>query len=100
MFRFRFRAKNINGWSDFSPIQYITAAAVPVRPPAPEFVTATAATITLVLSPSTDSRGSDITAYELFRNGGGTSTTYTLISSYSTGSNTVVITSSDGITSG
>ena len=62
-YRFIYRAKNINGWSGFSPATYITAAEVPQRPPAPVFYTATSTSVTLNLSPSTDSRGSDITSY-------------------------------------
>lgn len=68
MYRYRYRSKNINGWSDFSPIQYIRAATVPVRPPAPTFVTATASSITLSFYPTTDNKGSEITSYELYRN--------------------------------
>jgi len=52
LYRFRFRARNVNGWSSFSPISYIKAATVPRRPPAPVFNTATATSITLDLYPS------------------------------------------------
>lgn len=37
MYRFRFRVRNVNGWSSFSPISYIKAATKPERPPAPVF---------------------------------------------------------------
>lgn len=63
MYRFRYRSKNINGWSSYSPITYITAATVPVRPPTPIFSTATANSITIDLFPSINSRGSQITSY-------------------------------------
>jgi hypothetical protein len=36
LFRFRYRAKNVNGWSGFSPVAYIRAANVPARPPMPK----------------------------------------------------------------
>lgn len=49
IFRFRFRAKNVNGWSSFSPISHIKAATIPTRPPAPKFVDATATSLTLAL---------------------------------------------------
>ena len=48
-FRFRFRAKNVNGWSSFSPISHIKAATIPLRPPAPKFVDATSSSLTLAL---------------------------------------------------
>ena len=35
MYRFRYRSKNINGYSGWSPITYVKAATVPSRPPAP-----------------------------------------------------------------
>lgn len=47
LYRFRYRSKNINGWSDWSPLTYVRAATIPVRPPAPIFKTATATSITL-----------------------------------------------------
>ena len=31
-YRFQYRAKNIHGWGDFSPISYILAATVPSAP--------------------------------------------------------------------
>lgn len=33
MYRFRYRAKNCQGWSQFSPELYAIAAEVPTRPP-------------------------------------------------------------------
>lgn len=44
---FRYRAKNIYGWSNFSPITYILAAGIPSAPPCPDFVSATDNSITL-----------------------------------------------------
>jgi hypothetical protein len=93
MYRFRYRCRNVNGWSSYSPITYIAAATIPVRPPAPVFSTATATSITLNLFPSTDSRGSSITSYELWKNAGGTSTLYS-ITSYDGYSSTATITTS------
>ena len=34
-YRFRYRSRNAVGWSDFSPVGYIKAAAKPDKPPAP-----------------------------------------------------------------
>jgi hypothetical protein len=47
IYRFRYRSKNVNGWSSFSTITYIRAATVPERPAKPIFNTATATSITL-----------------------------------------------------
>jgi hypothetical protein len=92
LYRFRYRSKNINGWSDWSPITNVRAATIPVRPPAPTFLTATASSITLGLSQSLNSRGSDITHYELFRNTGGTSNSYIIVSTYDGQSNSHILT--------
>jgi hypothetical protein len=32
-YRFRFRAKNVVGWGEYSVIAYVLAASVPARPP-------------------------------------------------------------------
>lgn len=37
IYKFTYRAKNVNGWSLFSPISNIKAATKPQRPPAPTF---------------------------------------------------------------
>lgn len=95
-YRFRYRAKNVNGWSDFSPITYIQAATIPLRPPAPVFMTATSTSIVLHILPSTNTKGSVITNYNLFRNNGGNTNCNISISTYS-GMGDATITTSDGI---
>jgi hypothetical protein len=35
IYRFRYRVRNINGWSPFSEISFITAFSIPSTPPAP-----------------------------------------------------------------
>ena len=101
LYRFRYRCLNVNGWSGWSPPTYIRAATVPVRPPAPVFVTATATSITLSLSPSSDDRGSHISTYRLSRNTGGTSTTYVLVTSYTgTAQTATITTTADGLVAG
>jgi hypothetical protein len=76
LYRFRYRALNTNGWSEFSPINYIAAATVPARPPTPKFLSATITSVTLSLFKSINSRGSQINSYELWVNGGGNSLAY------------------------
>ena len=69
-FRARYRSRNINGWSGYSPIGYILAAVVPEPPEAPTFIDATNTTITLSLWPTLDNGGSQILQYELYRDDG------------------------------
>ena len=70
VFGFRFRARNVYGWSEWSPVTYALAATVPSTPLAPSFVSATANTISVNLHPSTKANGSPITEYELHMNDG------------------------------
>ena len=100
MYRFRYAAKNIAGWSGYSPITYIRAAAKPVRPPAPIFVTATAESIELQLSPTTDVKGSIVTRHELWVNSGGGSNSFTNVTSFSGNPGNVNVTLTDGLTAG
>lgn len=101
MYRFRYRSKNSNGYSSWSPVTYITAAAVPSRPSTPTFVTATASSITISVSPSTNDNGSELTAINLYRNLGGTSTSYTLVSSLDISTTSYTLTTlADGIVAG
>jgi uncharacterized protein len=82
IYRFRYRAMNVNGWSDFSPISHIKAATTPQRPPKPEFVDATSTTLTLSLQESTVDGGEVITEYELYVNAGGSSVDFTKVLEY------------------
>ena len=100
-YRFKYRSYNINGASSFSPITYITAATVPARPPAPTFDDASDTTITLSFSPSTDSKGSEITEYELYINAGGSSADFDKVEDYDGSSLTHTLTVGvDQITAG
>jgi len=73
MYRFRYRSKNINGNSGWSPIIYVKAATVPSRPLAPQFKTATVDSVTMSLFSSTETRGGEILSLEIWRNQGGIS---------------------------
>jgi hypothetical protein len=64
-FGFRYRVKNLYGWSAFSPVSYILAASVPITPAKPTFVSATDNSISLRLYPSSDDGGSFVTSYIL-----------------------------------
>lgn len=53
IFRFRYRALNVNGWSPFSEISHLKAATIPQRPNKPDFVDSTSDSITLFFYEST-----------------------------------------------
>ena len=99
-YRFKYRALNIAGWSIYSPITNIKAATKPARPPAPTFVSANSTSITLNLPPSKDVGGSPILYYELWVNGGGSSGTFSKVTSFSGEQGLAVITTSDGLVAG
>ena len=63
---FRYRARNLYGWGDWSPVTYILASSVPDVPPSPAYVSSTDNSITLTLYPSLASNGSPLTTYELW----------------------------------
>jgi len=77
--------RNINGWSDYSDVSYITAFSVPEAPPMPKFVTADSTTITLSFEPSSDDNGSRIEGYELWIDeGDDLLSAFSLVGSYPT----------------
>ena len=41
-YQFKYKVRNVNGWSDFSDISYIFAYAAPEKPPVPQYVSGTA----------------------------------------------------------
>jgi hypothetical protein len=46
-YRYKYRARNINGWGDFSDVGYLFAADVPSQPSAPTLVSVDSTTILL-----------------------------------------------------
>jgi len=70
-YAFRYRAKNIYGWSsDWSPISYVLAADKPSQPAKPQLSAASAASLSLSFTPCTDNGGDHIFAYRLWINEG------------------------------
>lgn len=90
-YRFRYRTRNLIGWSLYSPIAYVLAASIPDAPPAPIFLTATDTEINLQLIETQNANGSPVDFYELWRNDGPTLTTFHIVGSY-TGGNTFSLT--------
>lgn len=65
LYRYKYRARNINGYGEFSEVGYLFAASVPGKPEAPAMTAVDSSSITLQFFVPTDSGGSDITSYEL-----------------------------------
>ena len=65
-YRFRYRAKNFNGWGPLSEISYYIAATKPNRPPAPVYVYSTSTTVTLQLLAPEVLGGSPLTKFKLY----------------------------------
>jgi len=64
-YRFRYRAKNFNGWGPLSEIAYHYAATVPGIPYAPKYVSSSASEIKLQFISPDDSGGSALTEFEV-----------------------------------
>ena len=97
-YRLRYRAKNAIGWTDYSPVGYVTAQAVPEAPSAPVFVSADQTKITLQLSESDDNNGAQIDYYDLYRNNGAGTTDIINITHYDGSSLTFELNTTDDST--
>jgi hypothetical protein len=83
IYRARYRVRNAIGWSDYSPMGYLKAAIRPSAPPAPGFIAATANSIMVKLGRSEDNGGAEISAYELWIDGGELLSQFSKVASYS-----------------
>lgn len=92
-YRLRYRVLNFVGWSQFSPILFVHFATVPVAPGPVSFVSATDTTITLNFVESEQNGGSEITAYELWRDNGYESPEFEQVLTYSDNSMTHTVSS-------
>ena len=82
LYRFRYRARNVNGWSSFSPVAYIRAASKPGRPEAPLLDSVDATGFTVILRRTGDDGGGSIQRYELWRNQGTGTVDFVQVTSY------------------
>jgi len=100
-YRFRYRAKNVNGWGGYSPISYVEAATIPEPPQTPTYVSSSATEITVTVLRSLDNKGSPITHYTLYMDNGDLSDSFTEVERYDGSSATFTVTADDeGIVSG
>jgi hypothetical protein len=97
-YRFRYRVSNINGWSLWSDVAYISAFSIPSAPPAPLFKEATSTTVTLTLLDSDDDNGVPISEYELWLDAGNNLlSTFHLVPGYDGVSSEYELLSTDGL---
>lgn len=61
LYKFAYRVRNINGWSDFSDPVLIRTAIAPSKPPPPLLIEATATMMKLRFFMPVDNGGSEIT---------------------------------------
>lgn len=95
-YQFRYRVKNENRWSDFSPITVITAATSPSSPQAPTLNTATSSSILLDFYEPSYNGGSEIVFYELYINDcDQASEPTTLVTGYTDGSSSYSVTTAE-----
>ena len=100
-YRYKYRVRNINGWSAFSDVGYLVAASVPGTPPIPSLASVDDTQFTITLNPPSNSGGSRITQYELFIDGGSLNTAFTSYGTFTGSSGTHSLTvSGDGLTAG
>jgi len=69
-FRFKYRVRNQIGWTDWSPVTYILAASVPIKPPAAKIITSSDSQLVLEVFEPTDNGGSIVTKYSLYMDSG------------------------------
>jgi hypothetical protein len=81
-YRFRYRAMNVNGWSDWSPIGYIQASGKPLAPIPPSLFASDDETITLNINPTLDNGGSPILSYKLFMDEGDLTSDFSMVYGY------------------
>lgn len=82
-YRVRYRARNVNGRSGFSPIASILAASPPDAPPAkPLYITSTSTSITLGLTPTVENNGAPVLHHKLFRDDGAITSSFSQVTSY------------------
>jgi hypothetical protein len=97
-YRFRYRAKNFNGWGPYSELSYILTATVPSRPNAPDLLASDSTSVTLGFITPSDDGGSLVTSYQLFYDEVGSQANFQLVAD--TTSLSAQVTTTDGLEQG
>lgn len=66
IYRFRYRANNVNGWSPYSDVAYLFGFQAPDSPPRPVFISATDTSVTIGLGQTINDNGVPVNTYELW----------------------------------
>ena len=82
LYRYKYRARNINGWGEFSEVSYLYAANVPSTPDAPTLIQVDTTSIQLQMYVPIDTGGANLISYELFMDEGDTNTVFSPVTSY------------------
>lgn len=64
-YKYKYRARNINGYGELSEESYMTAATIPSQPPAPALISVDSTEIVLKFSAPSDSGGLEVSSYTL-----------------------------------
>jgi len=96
-YRVRYRAVNSIGTSDWSAVAYLTAATVPLPPPAPYVSSVDNTNVVLTLLETENNGGSTISNYELYCNEGADGSAFHKITAYSGGASTYTVNVGDSI---
>jgi hypothetical protein len=79
IYRFKYRALNVNGWGKYSPVTTIQAARIPDAPLPVTIVGADSTSVTLMINACLENGGSSLTTYTLYRDTGEFASAYTPI---------------------
>jgi large repetitive protein len=94
-YRYKYRVRNINGWSDFSPIGYLVAASKPGKPSIPTLVDVNSSIFTIRLLSPSDTGGSKIFRYEIFIDEGAINSGFRSVGTFTGSSGTHIFSASD-----
>lgn len=100
-YKYKYRARNINGYGELSDESYMTAASVPSQPDAPTLTSVDSTTIVLKFYAPEDTGGIEVSSYELERDSGSLNTAFSSVGTYDQTSLTHSMTvSADSLTAG
>jgi hypothetical protein len=92
IYRFRYRVRNIRGWSDYSDITYAIVSTKPDPPPKPSFTSGTDTQVQLSLDTTPDNKGIPISSLRLELSvGSDFSATYSEVTTYDGSADTVTL---------
>lgn len=82
LYRYKYRARNENGWGEFSDAGFLFASSTPSKPEAPTLSLVDSTQIRLQFYAPSLTGGSQITSYELFMDAGQINSVFSEVISY------------------